>query len=1766
MDNQFDTNLQLPITKLPGAQPPPTAAAAVAPPVTPVAAAALPVADATPTPAPSPLDAPLNPQKVYNLATRGFENPVAAGAFARDVYSSRFGFDPNKSLEQMTTVVHGHALDEVAALNAIAGMYAPYDVDNSGEAGALAKRIVDGEASLPNNLVRELRLAAATHNEDKLSWLLVSNSGHKDQITELARAYGDAYQHSLVGSDTDSHGLLASAINATVPPFVAGVKNVANRLGSLTQSVVSAPFEGVNLHGFLKDINAKLDADGNPVDSAEAERIKAAVLHRSRFNAGFAVVNPGLLRGVFTEAQANEFMQSLPEKVKAAQVEFDVAKSRREATQIFSPSEFGHGKIFNLTQSVSGAAPDLLAIAGLGVVAPELIPAYGASMTRDLHDKLVYDQGLSPMQANFITAPAAVVYAFGAELLPKFGDAGLKATQEFSSVLTKRLGNFAVRYGKNVASTAAALELFSATDAAAESASKVLGGTGPAIPEIWKQHFLNLPRELAMAAVFAGPHAVLSGPKADPNAAPREQIGDPAKFAAAERQEAIIGLDPKRPLGQPELSDCEKSVQQRVFDEKFREIVDTEALAGRAEKERNAQSAAGPKPETPKASDNPLHYLDAVEKMTGGELVDKIRETSQDDPARAAYALGATLTPEQRAHVEDLIAATGASTKFDDAVRRQFLGGASHFYDALQAVKAGETVEKSAKTFGVDVDVLRNTTENLPTATGPLTDAQVDAKTSARIAKRAAKLQADKASGKLDEEFRQRVIAENAFSDVSGKEFLIGDERPRTVNQVVRDSFRQGYRSGAKNETPLNTIAWQAVDKQDAAQKLLSRADRQGSYESNLAHIDTALALLKFDPEKNKAIAVAKMDEIFGGQEAKDVRRLMHAENVHELPAMFEALQREYQARLRGNYAEDIARGFLKLKASQGLLPPEAKAKLEALREEHSPAVEAAAKDAGLTLGGDLDYHVSQLEKLLKAQDKLSMYKKLLDAGNMTQADFDTKEQALAGFKSGLLEFFKNQPFDKLDALHRSLAEVMATAKAELAANAEAKRFGHEGRIAGMTAEVEKSGQDVKFPQGSKVKDDATLVAKVLDQNDGAESIAESFGGGQNTLTKRVLYDTPRESEGLMRRAVHGMKAAGREIADKLGITQKNLELDWKTDKIAVKLGDGILHVSKGELLDLWLTAKDPRNEAQMNRGAKIKSQADWERKDAGVTLSSGDAKAEINAAVEAHTTPNERDFAQKLFDKLHEKTWTDPINAAFRYKSGIDEATNPDYWPTTRAAAYSKTRGMEDPFTERAEYRQRTMNSIGATKQRVENVMPFQYRDIWSRYTSHVEDLAAFAHMYAPITEAKNALNSPALHSAIVDRFGKASVDFLNDTYDKAASLAPPADFSGKKAIRWLERNYMVAQLWGRLSSMVKTQVLGSIMVSNELAQRYGAKGLTDFARHSAETAGSTVKSTTAFKADLAKVLDPETGSGQLLHRWVDEPTAVVSQTFRPGVAEGAEGGILSKYATLSGLKDQISWAKKKVSEFGMDRYADIEKGIGVAAYRTALDNGASPREAIQIAENAIRAVKPMASAFDETRAYRNIRPYWVFAPFLSAVSRSANILKRDVTRFNNAEPGAAKSAAAKKLLGTSVAILGQAAVNGLMTRAVYSITTGKAFVKTEDDKSHGAARIAALHALDLVLPGSGKIIGDVVNVVEHTGRIDETTIGSAVDDAFNGALMVHRAASDDGIDFHDPEQQKALLKAAKGVGALLGVPLAPLEADRELFAGQIGGREEQE
>ncbi len=1707
----------------------------------------------------------LNMQKVYNVSSQSWDDDHAKEAFATDFYRSFYGLPKDVTLAQATRAVHGYEMDATAAVNNINGITKPIGApDNTPAALDLRNRINENESQVPNDVLTHLHLAVARHDQDSLDGIVAANPDLSKPLTSLIHAYGEVYKQPMIAPGTTADkflravtipgtaGIYRSIINAVGPSLVAGSKEGLEGMASGASWLVHQAFSSP----------AQRMKESFPTDEEQAQKDSVAVVEKAH-------------RVVTRALEPDQEGVSMP--LRAVQ----------------------SGVRMVPTLAAMIAQPELAPSIGITMVKQhrdELMDEHGLT-EQQANIASIPSAVVAAFGSNFIpkfgTAGQEATDAVAQSLMDSLKKFSMKAG---SNVVHSEIG-MTMFQAANVAGDVGAKVLFDKGENVSDTFRKGIAGlpevwasglvlAGPDILRAGSESFTPKP------PVAGDPYKVAVADKA------REQAGlsKIQDAGAPEHTPEVLAEFANRAKQIVEQERATQKVEETLTDKEKDDALRKQSAAGavpqpeqpgkqeggegvRQGEQGNAQPAGARQNEASRETPDNAHQapaqvlkweqvpnrplMEGATWETKPENREKVPEAAKaadeaglrfdgaweamgKHPAAWSFTdpkTGDTVRIPVGSSAEDLMAWRDTNRANPDVIARESARVTEAHKNALIEAGAGPEAPVEYKYHvpkeEVDAEVNRQPNKSREQIERELRKAQEDAvfgtaksRALQRMTERFQALKQELKSGKIAADLAARTKVEDIHSEITGKDTRPEGMRPRTYEAVLRDTFKAGRQS---KQFPLSKIAEAALDAKDKTLSSTSREARLSSYRTDMAQADDAIALLKRSGTEGKLAARGILNDMFGGERAKQIARNFHAEGVHDDLAQFEAIKSELEDRAKALMGANITRVF---GSGRDALTLTARKQLDALAKEYEPGLDKVADEMGAEKG-NLSFAVDQAQKLADAKRKNNeLDTALQQQGKITPAQLEARQEAVSGQQSAVEKFYQSLPIDVANKFHDSMVDIVRGSKQEIAANEQAKR--EDTKVSAATAVPEiKASTEAKF---TSTKHEGLLRRLNVASGDAIKRLGGLFN--RNSETRRVLADEPFQADGeayLKERALN--QARMPQIMKDNGIS--NLEVaKWAHDHELRDIGGQKVLLSTGQMIDLWNQSHDESTVTEFARGGVKaieevgRTGKEW-KPDTDIKHGENAATDSVKGLLsflDAALTP-----AQKAYGKAMVEGYNDPElraktnESAMYFKNGIPLiAEDAGTWhPRTRERGTETDDELQGDTPPRNGKLQDIFSSV---KARQSNAHPVMAMDATTRYDNYMRRATKYAYLAPTLDAASRLMESPDMKQALLDRVDTKGVNRIRDTYRAMAGINDASPKSLPQ--RWLEKTQTFNALWFNITGAADVRLLSTISAGIGIGQEHGALAMGKFLLQSAPSillpkeinAGPLGKIEIQPK-DIADREVLANSSGYLAKRF-DSRTANTAETLpESGAADLVRG---------PGSASVLKAAGNAIYNRGLKAYDTAHVNTLVEVYQYAKNAGMSEDEAVRFTEQSCRDWQTPSHPMDYTKSYQGTIPMRLFNPFSGAASRFAAKGGEAVASWRQAKTPEEKTQAYKNLVYWTAGLVAVSGVRSIFNNMVSSRIQNGSLVIPPDDKRSHVLRDGAINALTMgVNPWAGKVAQGVANGVEYAEDPSTiTTLGGAGNMMRGLATLVKAHASDEKIDWSNEKNKKAAQAVA--IGAL--------------------------
>ena len=220
----------------------------------------------------------------------------------------------------------------------------------------------------------------------------------------------------------------------------------------------------------------------------------------------------------------------------------------------------------------------------------------------------------------------------------------------------------------------------------------------------------------------------------------------------------------------------------------------------------------------------------------------------------------------------------------------------------------------------------------------------------------------------------------------------------------------------------------------------------------------------------------------------------------------------------------------------------------------------------------------------------------------------------------------------------------------------------------------------------------------------------------------------------------HTLKEAGLEPG-------KRSFQEWRNTLVPVTLGDRTIQLTRGELIWIYTTFRDPSNLAIAERE--------------GITIQRLDEVIKIDTAFREEVSNLIGEEGRAISDHFFEQFNTEMknlLNQAWVEVYGVEVADVTDYIP--RRVDLDRADTKKDPLEQMAMDRESTLTSWGSLRRRVGANAPLEIGDGFDAFLGHAAHVSRISAYLAPVTNAHSMLGRREVKRAIIDRVGNQGYD----------------------------------------------------------------------------------------------------------------------------------------------------------------------------------------------------------------------------------------------------------------------------------------------------------------------------------------------------------------------------------------------------------------------
>lgn len=204
---------------------------------------------------------------------------------------------------------------------------------------------------------------------------------------------------------------------------------------------------------------------------------------------------------------------------------------------------------------------------------------------------------------------------------------------------------------------------------------------------------------------------------------------------------------------------------------------------------------------------------------------------------------------------------------------------------------------------------------------------------------------------------------------------------------------------------------------------------------------------------------------------------------------------------------------------------------------------------------------------------------------------------------------------------------------------------------------------------------------------------------------------------------------------------------DWRNTLVTVNHGDQTIQLTRGELIWIYTTFRDPSNLAIAERH--------------GITIQRLDQVIKPDAAFMEEVSGLIGEEGQLISDHLFEQfntTMKTLLNDAWVQVYGVEVADVTDYIP--RRVDLDRADTKKDPLEQMSMDRESTLTSWGSLRRRVGANAPLEIGDGFDAFLSHAAHVSRISAYLAPVSNAHAMLGRSDVKRAIIDRAGNAGYE----------------------------------------------------------------------------------------------------------------------------------------------------------------------------------------------------------------------------------------------------------------------------------------------------------------------------------------------------------------------------------------------------------------------
>lgn len=318
-----------------------------------------------------------------------------------------------------------------------------------------------------------------------------------------------------------------------------------------------------------------------------------------------------------------------------------------------------------------------------------------------------------------------------------------------------------------------------------------------------------------------------------------------------------------------------------------------------------------------------------------------------------------------------------------------------------------------------------------------------------------------------------------------------------------------------------------------------------------------------------------------------------------------------------------------------------------------------------------------------------------------------------------------------------------------------------------------------------------------------------------------IMYEQIKAGERKYLQIQHDGEDALRTAIDKAGLKWGSSDLvrysltaaGKKVKLIPTVLGGKSVKLSRAERIDLLANILDPDTANEIKRGGvKLARLRGGNR----IRMTWEDIEA-----FKKSITSEEMALAEGMRAFLNGQLKND-INNTWVDLAGLPKATRENYWPRQRATEESQ----KDTGEALRKFGHATLEGQGIFKEREGSKDPVLIRDAFEVYYQHLKQTGAVIGMAVPVRNARVILAHPDVHKALINTYGKQSIEYWNEHIDSSTMLGEPAKGTLYKVIAQFQNQFAPAVLGLNPSPTLK-QFVGLVTATIETGDSLYVDGL---------------------------------------------------------------------------------------------------------------------------------------------------------------------------------------------------------------------------------------------------------------------------------------------------------------------------------------------------